>query len=205
MAGSPLQGSRPCDCTTSDETAAAMLVAELLVDGPVEVGFSARGLQTLKLSKHRWPVSRSIRSADGRRSGRHQRRRTRRNRRGGGCPGRLLPGDPAAARPQPAPAAGSRLAGRAWSAEAEIKKAAGRPCASAPQTAGDRRAIPASSRPTAKSAAPCSASPRAGGQAIYRSVDLRDAAAVAAVITDVRAAHGPIKGLIHGAGVLADR
>ena len=45
----------------------------------------------------------------------------------------------------------------------------------------------------------------AGGQAIYRSVDLRDSAAVAAVVNDVRAEYGPIRGLIHGAGVLADR
>ncbi|MDH3998900.1 MAG: SDR family NAD(P)-dependent oxidoreductase, partial [Desulfuromonadales bacterium] len=45
----------------------------------------------------------------------------------------------------------------------------------------------------------------AGGQPLYRSVDLRDAEAVAAVIADVRAEYGPIKGLIHGAGVLADR
>ncbi|MGK2906240.1 MAG: SDR family NAD(P)-dependent oxidoreductase [Desulfuromonadales bacterium] len=45
----------------------------------------------------------------------------------------------------------------------------------------------------------------AGGQAIYRSVDLRDGDAVAAIITDIRDEYGPIKGLIHGAGVLADR
>jgi NAD(P)-dependent dehydrogenase (short-subunit alcohol dehydrogenase family) len=45
----------------------------------------------------------------------------------------------------------------------------------------------------------------AGGQGIYRSVDLRDADAVAAVIADIREEYGPIKGLIHGAGVLADR
>jgi NAD(P)-dependent dehydrogenase (short-subunit alcohol dehydrogenase family)/acyl carrier protein len=45
----------------------------------------------------------------------------------------------------------------------------------------------------------------AGGQAIYRSVDLRDSDAVLTVIKDVREEYGPIKGLIHGAGVLADR
>ncbi|RLB62159.1 MAG: hypothetical protein DRH08_12850, partial [Deltaproteobacteria bacterium] len=45
----------------------------------------------------------------------------------------------------------------------------------------------------------------AGGQAIYRSVDLRDGDAVAAVVKDVREEYGAIKGLIHGAGVLADR
>ena len=45
----------------------------------------------------------------------------------------------------------------------------------------------------------------AGGTAVYRSVDLRDAAAVAAVIAEARQQFGPVKGLIHGAGVLADR
>ncbi len=45
----------------------------------------------------------------------------------------------------------------------------------------------------------------AGGQAIYRSVDLRDGDAVLTVVKDVRTEYGPIKGLIHGAGVLADR
>ena len=45
----------------------------------------------------------------------------------------------------------------------------------------------------------------AGGQPLYRSVDLRDAEAVAAVIAEIRQEYGPIKGLVHGAGVLADR
>ncbi len=45
----------------------------------------------------------------------------------------------------------------------------------------------------------------AGGQALYRSVDLRDADAVAEVVQEVRQEYGPIKGLVHGAGVLADR
>ena len=45
----------------------------------------------------------------------------------------------------------------------------------------------------------------AGGQALYRSVDLRDGAAVAEVVKEIREEYGPIKGLVHGAGVLADR
>ncbi|WP_432823186.1 SDR family NAD(P)-dependent oxidoreductase, partial [Trichloromonas sp.] len=45
----------------------------------------------------------------------------------------------------------------------------------------------------------------AGGKAIYRSVDLRDPAAVARTVAKVRSSYGPVKGLIHGAGVLADR
>ncbi|MDB5098544.1 MAG: polyketide synthase family protein, partial [Cyanobacteria bacterium RYN_339] len=44
-----------------------------------------------------------------------------------------------------------------------------------------------------------------GGQAIYQQLDVRDARAVAAAIADLRTAHGPVRGLVHGAGVLADR
>jgi len=45
----------------------------------------------------------------------------------------------------------------------------------------------------------------AGSEVHYLSLDLRDSAAVAAAINDMRHSHGPVKGLIHGAGVLADR
>jgi NAD(P)-dependent dehydrogenase (short-subunit alcohol dehydrogenase family)/acyl carrier protein len=44
-----------------------------------------------------------------------------------------------------------------------------------------------------------------GGSALYRSVDIRDNAAVSALLDSIRREHGPIRGLIHGAGVLADR
>jgi len=45
----------------------------------------------------------------------------------------------------------------------------------------------------------------AGGKAVYRSVDIRDAAAVSHILAEIRASHGPIRGIVHGAGVLADR
>jgi acyl transferase domain-containing protein/NAD(P)-dependent dehydrogenase (short-subunit alcohol dehydrogenase family) len=45
----------------------------------------------------------------------------------------------------------------------------------------------------------------AGARVVYRSVDVRDESAVRTVIEEVRAGWGPIAGLIHGAGVLADR
>ena len=45
----------------------------------------------------------------------------------------------------------------------------------------------------------------AGARAVYHSVDVRDAAAVARMLSEVRRRHGAIRGLIHGAGVLADR
>ncbi|HXC93361.1 MAG TPA: SDR family NAD(P)-dependent oxidoreductase, partial [Geobacteraceae bacterium] len=45
----------------------------------------------------------------------------------------------------------------------------------------------------------------AGGKAVYRAVDIRDTAAVTSLLREVRAEYGPIRGLVHGAGVLADR
>jgi acyl transferase domain-containing protein/NAD(P)-dependent dehydrogenase (short-subunit alcohol dehydrogenase family) len=45
----------------------------------------------------------------------------------------------------------------------------------------------------------------AGAQAVYHSVDVRDGAAVARILSEVRQRHGAIHGLVHGAGVLADR
>jgi acyl transferase domain-containing protein len=44
----------------------------------------------------------------------------------------------------------------------------------------------------------------AGARAVYRSADVRDAGAVAQAVAAVRAEMGPVRGLIHGAGVLAD-
>lgn len=46
---------------------------------------------------------------------------------------------------------------------------------------------------------------RAGSHAVYRSVDVRDGAAVSAAVADVRQNLGPICGIIHAAGVLEDR
>ncbi|MBT0654747.1 SDR family NAD(P)-dependent oxidoreductase, partial [Geomobilimonas luticola] len=45
----------------------------------------------------------------------------------------------------------------------------------------------------------------AGGHALYRSVDIRDGAAVGAVVEELRQEYGPVRGIVHGAGVLADR
>ncbi|MHB1397277.1 MAG: SDR family NAD(P)-dependent oxidoreductase [Trichloromonadaceae bacterium] len=45
----------------------------------------------------------------------------------------------------------------------------------------------------------------AGGQVIYRALDVRDPQAVALTLAEIRREFGPIRGLIHGAGVLADR
>jgi acyl transferase domain-containing protein/NAD(P)-dependent dehydrogenase (short-subunit alcohol dehydrogenase family)/acyl carrier protein len=45
----------------------------------------------------------------------------------------------------------------------------------------------------------------AGAAVVYESVDVRDGAAVQAVMARVHREFGPVRGLIHGAGVLADR
>ena len=44
-----------------------------------------------------------------------------------------------------------------------------------------------------------------GAQAFYYPVDVRDGAALARILAEVRQRHGAIRGLVHGAGVLADR
>ena len=44
-----------------------------------------------------------------------------------------------------------------------------------------------------------------GATVVYRSADVRDAGQVSAVLAEARAQFGPVRGLIHGAGVLADK
>ena len=46
---------------------------------------------------------------------------------------------------------------------------------------------------------------QAGGAARYISLDVTDTVAVSAALSEVRAAWGPIRGVVHGAGVLADK
>lgn len=45
----------------------------------------------------------------------------------------------------------------------------------------------------------------AGSKVVYHSVDIRDAEALRRILDETRDQYGPITGLIHGAGVLADR
>jgi NAD(P)-dependent dehydrogenase (short-subunit alcohol dehydrogenase family) len=71
-----------------------------------------------------------------------------------------------------------------------------------PQAIGEQYRQIAAGREIARNLARIEA---AGARVLYRAVDVRDAAAVAACLAAVRAEHGPIRGLIHGAGVLADR
>jgi malonyl CoA-acyl carrier protein transacylase len=45
----------------------------------------------------------------------------------------------------------------------------------------------------------------AGGKVAYRAVDVRDAAALSAMLDELRPSLGAVTGILHGAGVLADR
>ncbi len=45
----------------------------------------------------------------------------------------------------------------------------------------------------------------AGARVVYRSVDVRDGEAIRSTIAALRSELGPVRGLVHGAGVLADR
>ncbi len=45
----------------------------------------------------------------------------------------------------------------------------------------------------------------AGGKAVYYSLDIRDAGQVRNLLTRIRKEHGQVRGIVHGAGVLADR
>ena len=44
----------------------------------------------------------------------------------------------------------------------------------------------------------------AGGDAEYHAVDVRDATAVRALLAEIQSRRGPVRGVVHGAGVLAD-
>ncbi|MEA3545350.1 MAG: SDR family NAD(P)-dependent oxidoreductase [Thermodesulfobacteriota bacterium] len=46
---------------------------------------------------------------------------------------------------------------------------------------------------------------KSGGTAIYRSVDLRNQQALSSLFGEIQNQYGPVKGVIHGAGVLADK
>src|SRR5206468_10644244 len=46
---------------------------------------------------------------------------------------------------------------------------------------------------------------QAGTKVVYRSVDVRDRQEVRSAIGAIRSEFGPIRGVVHGAGVLADR
>ncbi len=187
----------------SADKAAAEIVNELLTDGPREVGISAQGLQGLKLTETRLakdvlelPATAGDLVVIS-----------------GGARGVTAE---VAIKLAEATKATLLLLGRSplpetepdWlnglTDEAQIKKAlvANSLAPLKPRDVAERYQQISSNREVVKTLLRIEA---VGGKAIYRSVDLRDADNVAQVVAAVRDQNGPVRGLIHGAGVLADR
>jgi acyl transferase domain-containing protein len=187
------------------EQAAAAIVDELLARGPAEVGITPQGRIALELA------------AEPPRNG-EPRRRSRLARgdvvlASGGARGITAEVAVALAEsfqprlivlgrtPAPAPESSSLAA---LQTEAELTQAlikrSGRPLP--PQQLGEESRRVLREREIRRNLARMTA---AGSPAVYRSVDLRDSCAVRALVNQMRAEYGEIRGLIHGAGVLADR
>jgi NAD(P)-dependent dehydrogenase (short-subunit alcohol dehydrogenase family) len=204
----PLVHSKAIDLDpafASAEPAATAIVDELLKSGPTEVGLSRHAKLALELA----PFARTD-DLDP---------RPKRLERGdlvvisGGArgitaevavalaasfrPRLLILGRSPAPGPEPAWLAGLHN-------EAEIKRALlARPGGSrAPQAIGEETRRLMVEREIRRNLARMS---EAGSPVEYRSIDVRNRATVDAVIAQAQAHHGAIRGLIHGAGVLADR
>ncbi len=190
-----------------DAAAAKAVVEELGIEGPVEVGIGPRGrsavaTETRPIADRRTRLAlgegdvvvvsggaRGVTAACARAIARAYR------------PTLLLLGRSPAPEPEPA-----------WlaplSSEAEIKRglmesfAAAGNARPSPKLIGEEFGRIAAAREIRAAIASIEAE---GARVLYRSVDVRDAAAVASVIDAVRLEDGPIRGVVHGAGVLADR
>ena len=101
--------------------------------------------------------------------------------------------------PTPEPAWLSTLADEATIKRSLMERANGH---ATPRRLGDQFRALTANREVAAALARVEA---AGASVMYRSVDVRDAAAVGSAIHEARARYGPVRGLVHGAGVLADR
>ncbi|HKL24668.1 MAG TPA: SDR family NAD(P)-dependent oxidoreductase, partial [Desulfuromonadales bacterium] len=185
------------------EKAAQLIVDELLVDGPVEVGVTGQGLQTLKLTEARLPedelppplaVGDLVVISGGARGVTAEAAVALAS----SCRATLLLlGRSALAEAEPAWLSG-------LSSEADIKQglAANATQPLKPRALEDQYQQVLRGREIANNLQRIR---DAGGQVVYRSVDLRDAAAVSGILEEIRSEYGPVRGLIHGAGVLADR
>jgi acyl transferase domain-containing protein/NAD(P)-dependent dehydrogenase (short-subunit alcohol dehydrogenase family) len=92
---------------------------------------------------------------------------------------------------------------KACEGERELKKAlAAREPGLAPKVIGERCRSALAGREVRRQVARMEA---AGSKTIYMPVDARDSVAVACAIKRIATEHGPVRGLIHGAGVLADK
>jgi acyl transferase domain-containing protein len=184
------------------QAAVAAVVSEMFLAGPVEVGLSARGLSTLELSPVPLAGTPPLAVAGGELfvitgGARGVTAEVAVSLAAAYRPTLLLLGRSAAPTAEPA-----------WLAplegEATIKKAlleqAGK--GSSPKQIEVHYRAVAANREMLRTLARIEAT---GATVVYHAVDIRDAAAVRAVLAEVRASFGPVRGLIHGAGVLADR
>ncbi|HZW33668.1 MAG TPA: SDR family NAD(P)-dependent oxidoreductase, partial [Isosphaeraceae bacterium] len=193
------------DAFESPRQAAVSLVDELEAHGPAEVGLSRRGRMVLELEPLPEPSPARDRSQPGHRGGLVVI--------SGGARGITAEVALALARssqprllllgrsPEPGPEA-------PWLAachdEVELKRALlARPDGPrSPQEIGEAARRILAQREIRRNLGRIAA---AGSTVVYRSVDVRDQAAVRSAIARGRDEFGPVRGLIHGAGVLADR
>jgi acyl transferase domain-containing protein len=184
------------------ERAASLVLEELFLSSPVEVGLSASGKVTLELASVPLPPgplalpfgpgdlvvlsggARGVTAAVARAMARACR------------PTLVLLGRTPEPGPEP-----DWLA--ELSSEADIKRALGvRANGSAtPRLIGEQYRQVAAQREVRRTLAQLQAD---GARVLYRMVDVRDERAVAELFQELRRQHGPVRGLIHGAGVLAD-
>jgi NAD(P)-dependent dehydrogenase (short-subunit alcohol dehydrogenase family) len=98
--------------------------------------------------------------------------------------------------PQPEPDWLAELA-----TEADIKRELGARTGASVKEIGERYREVMAQREVRQNLARIAAT---GARTVYRSVDVRNAAAVARLLDEVRRELGPVRGIVHGAGVLAD-
>jgi NAD(P)-dependent dehydrogenase (short-subunit alcohol dehydrogenase family) len=185
--------------------AVGLLADELFCAGPVEVGLSASGRLTLVLDPIPIPVEVSKRGSrlspgdllvvTG--GARGVTAAVALALAGAFRPSLLLIGRSPASQPEPEWLAGLET-------ESEIKRAIAARADGrvTPQWIGEQYRAAAANREILRN---LSLIERAGGRVLYRSVDVRNAASVAAAVAEGRDRFGPVRGLVHGAGVLADR
>ncbi|MBI3372080.1 MAG: SDR family NAD(P)-dependent oxidoreductase [Betaproteobacteria bacterium] len=191
------------DPATRDDTAAQQIVDEMFCDGPVEVGLSEHARVSLEIAAA--PVA-----SDGAQSPLVEGDVVIVSGGARGVTGEVAGALARAFRPTLVLLGRTRLADRepAWlqdlQSEAGIKQA----LFARPDGGGSPKAVEAKYRDLLAQReirAQLGRLEACGAKAVYCPVDVRDAAAVAQLVGDIRRQHGAIRGLVHGAGVLADR
>jgi len=185
---------------TDVEAAAEAVVAELLHDGPVECGLSSAGRVTVAVrprapiaaEKPAWQPGELVLVTGGARGVTAAAARAIAN---AYRPRLVLLGRSPAPQPEPDWLHGVR-------GEAAIKQAlATHGQASSPRELQEQCQRILANREIETTLAELR---RLGVEADYRSLDVRDVAAVRDLLDELRRSHGPVRGLVHGAGVLAD-